>query len=195
MIQFNHNVNTFQGSVSYGGKTLKEHFKALPEFMIDDAMDKIGEKLDKQKMSLIATVKVIDAEIPNVSLFITCCYLFARTILACSPIIKVMIANQMRPSMKGEMELSSLLESFYIVLAKDEENKENERLLLGLTIFHAGFIGAILDEYEEFEKTVKRDNLDSLLEELAKVLKPKSDTKNHPNIDKLKDLDSPEKKN
>jgi len=206
MIHFNHDANTFQDSIVCEGKSFNEHFHVNPDFMLDDTMDKVGEKLDKTSVNLVETVKAIDEEAKNLSLFITCCYLFAKTVIRCNGIIKIAVAQKMIPAMKGEKSLSHIIEGFYEAIAKDFAAKEDERIIIGLTAFHAGFMGAILREYEEFQSEMMRPKPDQGLTSLLTALKQLSNALKEdleaakksdipPPIEKLKDLDNPEKKN
>lgn len=208
-IKFDHKSENFQDAIICEGKTLSEHFHVNPDFLLEDTMDKIGEKLDKRTLTLVETIKTINEEVKNLSLFVTCCYLFAETVLRRNAIIKIVIAKRMTAAMKGEESLSVMIEELYNQNVSNEDTKDDEVIILGLLAFQAGFINVVLREYMDFHEKMLHSKLNkekaigSELDNLLKILKRVSDAieekegkkPDPPPLSKLKDLDSPDKKN
>lgn len=149
--------------------TFYQHVHNVNEIVVQAKMEEYENLMDGRRVNMVETVKLLLTITTDLSMIITLATMFADTLMRCQPVIKLAIAQQIKPAMEGKMLVSNILEQWYKEM-KPMLN-EDDKVMAGLLGFHIGFISSIISEYMEFQKTMMEKRPDDPTVQLLKILK------------------------
>lgn len=170
-IKFDHTQKSFQDAVIIGDMTFYQHVHNVNEIVVDAKMMEYENLMDGRRVNMVETVKLLLTVTTDPSMVITLATMFADTLMRCQPMIKLAIAQQIKPAMEGKMLVSNILEQWYNDMKPMIKDEPDEKVMIGLLGFHIGFISAIITEYMEFQKKMMEKRPDDPTVQLLKILK------------------------